>query len=487
MTGVVSSEWLLWVAPVAPTLIASTLESALGFGAAIVLLMFAQLFIFSSQLGLLPNMHPLLSSWEHWKMTTIICQVVLLVPCLIAAKPWRYACRQTLAGVLPPMILATFVGDSLELDGSSGAKFRLLIGLALGVYSAYQLGQILHNTLCSKPAATAQTETITASQASLNCVVVSADKDGMIFQSVPVTRHGFDAETGLQINDVADVNLEQFTTDSPDRSREGAVGQIQLKSITMESDTTSPRHAGIFLLKPDLLLPSDRAAVASAEQTPVPAACGEDPPRRSLSTRMGERCDECEGARESPCGVVEQHVTATLPSTVVPLVNDVVEPLLPCKKDYKLMQPDRQHALLQWVQVVSAGVCSGILGGLVGMWGPPVIMLLAGSKLSANQIRATAFCIGGTGCAIRLVTSVCGSAKQWADSWPVYTPVAVATVVGTALGFSMHSHLCQRRALFRSLMLLVMLLCAACLLVSGCISFIVDGKAHSPSLIGRVP
>mmetsp|Transcript_18434 Transcript_18434/g.32849 ORF Transcript_18434/g.32849 Transcript_18434/m.32849 type:complete len:515 (-) Transcript_18434:93-1637(-) len=499
-----AAVWPLWVAPALPALLASTLESALGFGSAIVLLMFSQVFILSSQLRILPEMHPMLTSWEHWRLVITVCQAALLVPCLVAANPRKFACRRTLVGAIPPVLIGTLLGDSLELGGNSGAEVRLALGLVLGAYSVYQLGRILYGNCGSRRTQTESAATAEDSTPSVPCVIVAADSTGRIVQSVSLLEGG-DGGGGVvnvpvPIEELARPTVRLFPpSDIPGAGRvvkttmrgshdDDDVPQnaIQLTTITVNSDCNP---AEIYLLKPDPSCPvvttldtPSTAAGSSQVQQSVESRCnicswtlqqssGPHHCGHEIPVNMPE--DDNSASDDDESSVRSQLLTkGRSPRRSASTVSDAPrsKPVLTPGASSTL-QPEtprtRSCQVSSWAKTLCAGISSGLLGGLVGMWGPPIIILLTNSNLSPTQIRATAFCIGGAGCAIRVFTAIAFS-KHLRSSWPLYSPVVLVTLFGAYLGFASHKYLCDRRTLFRGLMLTVMLMCAVCLLISAC-------------------
>ncbi len=115
---------------------------------------------------------------------------------------------------------------------------------------------------------------------------------------------------------------------------------------------------------------------------------------------------------------------------------------------------------------IGLAVISGLIGGMSGVWGPPLILyLLALEVPKAEQIRALAitFLLGS----VILVASHLRSGVLNAQTLPFSTLLLVPAGLGMALGYKVQDHLDQ--ALFRKLTLLVLVIAGLNLLRRGLI------------------
>eukprot|EP00873_Tetraselmis_striata_P037099 jgi/Tetstr1/457363/TSEL_043966.t1 len=371
--GAESWGWppLLWLLPVLPAFLGAALEAALGFGSAIVMLAAAQAVLLAGPHAGLP---PRLASWEHWKTGITVCQTFLLATCILAANPRAWACRRTLAGVLPPVVAGTLLGDRLQLELPA---LRLALGLLLAAYAITQLSRLA--SLCRSSLEEAQPGN---------------------------SRHAATDDEPADEEAATELSLI------------GTVGRRSIGGVAQAAPPSGP------------LTPSGTFATGATVQDGDP--CGGD---------QGDRS----GADEAVHMCLEDSLSTTATATAA---------------------DGARLGWKGWGRVLAAGAASGLLGGLIGMWGPPIIMLLANDpSMTPRQVRATAVCIGAVCCVIR-IAALAAHPSPAAAVWPLFVAVAAAAVAGAALGLRCHDALAARRQLFRAALLVLILLCGACLLAS---------------------
>lgn len=82
-----------------------------------------------------------------------------------------------------------------------------------------------------------------------------------------------------------------------------------------------------------------------------------------------------------------------------------------------------------------AGVASGVLGGMLGVGGPPQIVAFAVLRLHKTIQRGLVVAVGLVSSIMRIVTLVTSPGIHvYSSDWPVIVGVAVGAVVGTSIG-----------------------------------------------------
>ena len=128
--------------------------------------------------------------------------------------------------------------------------------------------------------------------------------------------------------------------------------------------------------------------------------------------------------------------------------------------------------MMLWIMV--AGFTSGFLGGLIGVRGPPLIVLFLFYEYPKSQIKASGAIVGAANVIVRLITYSLKPpppnypTRQWFtmdDTW-LYVFVALSGLLACPLGFWLSVRIDQ--ALFKMVL--------ACLLIVNGITMIVTGS-----------
>lgn len=112
-----------------------------------------------------------------------------------------------------------------------------------------------------------------------------------------------------------------------------------------------------------------------------------------------------------------------------------------------------------WEMPVQAvvGVISGFFGGIAGIWGPPVVLMLASLGVSKQEhVRASGLCFALG--ALMLAPAHLTSGILNAETFPISIGLILPTVIGMWLGLKAHDRMDV--ALFRKIVLIVLCLTA---------------------------
>lgn len=100
---------------------------------------------------------------------------------------------------------------------------------------------------------------------------------------------------------------------------------------------------------------------------------------------------------------------------------------------------DRVRARPMFVMALLAGLASGILNGLVGVGGPPLMIYVMCARLDKRATRATAVALVMFMLPFQAVVLVTDGLVRPELALPLYTPAVIAAAVGLWMGHRLHS------------------------------------------------
>ena len=365
----------------------------------------------------------------------VLSQGTLLLPCAIASRPQEHASLREVAAIAPVVLLGTIVGTSVSLGGPAGSWLRLSLGLVLCVYSCLQLLVVTKDALhtCTGSSDAEQCEPFAAGNGQ------EGDTHNLLFHDASSQAH--------------DSSVLALSAD--------AVGRIpSITGVMLCVGDLVQGSAGKDGLKLDgddeFIIP----LTGDAQNSRVKSSSSSEPRRLSISQDSTSRRIAPAAVEDCEAGKPQYELVSKVQCS------EVANPKQPLSTIATISQIARQ-----WGPVVAAGVASGALGGLIGMWGPPVMMLFANSTLQPTAVRATAFCIGAVNVTTRLVTMILTS-PYLQHHLQDYAGVALGTLLGATAGFVAHPRLTHSLLLFKTLLMAILLLCSLGLLASGIVQLL---------------
>ena len=116
---------------------------------------------------------------------------------------------------------------------------------------------------------------------------------------------------------------------------------------------------------------------------------------------------------------------------------------------------------------IVGGVASGVLGGMVGVHGPPAIALYSFLKIDKATVRATSTTMGTAVLVLRLVSYVALGIMHVDNTW-LYAWCSALGLVAVFTGHAASKHLDEKT--FNGVMLVVLFLGAGLMLFKGFVS-----------------